>query len=111
MDIKTRIIDYMRKKPGVTYVEIEHIFDEHGFDWKGHHVMCSEINQNVIFWDGWNEEACNIMNELQYENKIKKHVSNSLNYMIDGKVMNLPIVKSDHEYKTERWLPIEFTAL
>lgn len=109
--IKNAILDYIKTHEGTSYVEIENLFNKLGFKWEGDYCLCSEKNKNVIYWSGWNEEAVQILNELQEEGFIEKVPTEPLLYIIDGKSLNFPIVKSFRQYKDPHWLPIVFNSL
>lgn len=53
-NVKKAILDCVRKKDHVSYVEIEEIFRKCSFDYEGDLELCSAICSEVIFWSGWN---------------------------------------------------------
>ncbi len=49
-DITTfAILDYIKNQGGATYADIEEIFSDNGFDYKGDLLLCSEHDPNVVF--------------------------------------------------------------
>lgn len=110
MDIKAEVYRYIKENEGTSYAELEYLFDRLGFDWKGELEIYSDVCDNVIFWTGWNEEAIELINDLQRDELISKVPGQPFIYFIDGKALNLPIVKTNRQYKTPHWLPVLFTA-
>jgi len=110
MDIKAEVYRYIRENEGTSYVELENLFTRLGFNWKGNLEICSDVNENVIFWAGWNKEAIELINDLQREGLIEKVPGHYVMYILDGKTMDLPLVRGYKEYKTPHWLPVLFTA-
>lgn len=110
MDIKAEVYRYIKENEGTSYAELEYLFDRLGFDWKGELEIYSDVCDNVIFWTGWNEEAIEVINDLQRDELISKVPGHYVMYILDGKTMNLPLVRGYKEYKTPHWLPVLFTA-
>ncbi|MDS3872185.1 pathogenicity island protein [Staphylococcus hominis] len=106
--LKDKIFEYIKKHDGTTFVEIERIFDEYSFDYKGEGAYTSGSNEKVIFWIGWNQAAFNLIADLKQDALIKMSVCSPLIYMIDGKSLKLPIAKSKN-IKTDHWLPVTFS--
>lgn len=108
-EAKKAVINLVNTKNNVSYVEIERLFDELGFDWRGEGDIVASKCENIIFWSGWNKEALRVMNELLTEKLIDWEPCEWLIYFIDGKTLELPIVKKPRMYKTTHWLPRVFT--
>lgn len=106
--IKFKILDYLRRNDYASYVEMERIFEECCFDYKGDLVICSIKCENVVFWVNWNKEAIDLINEMKEAGLIQQEVAHPLIYLLDGKGLNLPRVKRNINYKTEHWLPLVF---
>lgn len=110
--VKAAICDYVKRNPGTSFVEIEKIFDEHGFDYKGNKALQSSVSPYIVFWINWNDEAIKILMQLIKERSIKLMPSNKLVYFCDGKSLNIPLYKGQaHLLKSERWAPCEFISL
>jgi hypothetical protein len=107
-EIKQTVLTYISKNDCVSYAELERIFEKIGFDYSGNLEICSNVNDMVVFWGGWNEEAIALINELKRDNLVHQDVAQPLVYLIDGKGMSYPLVKSNRPYKTPRWLPLVF---
>ncbi len=104
--VKQAILNYILEKDQVTYIEVERIFNEHSFEFKGDRSITSGMNEFVVLWNGWNKEAINIVNELFDARLIKAEPTQPINYIIDGGDLNLPLVKGVHRYKEDHWLPV-----
>lgn len=107
-EIKGIIMNHINEQNHVTYVELERLFQEHGYNYKGTYDILSEKSDHVLFWSGWNKETIELINELQEEKKIHKEPAQFITYLIDGGGMNLPLVKTAREYKRDHWLPVVF---
>ncbi|ELD8124359.1 pathogenicity island protein [Staphylococcus pseudintermedius] len=108
--LKKEILNYIKNHKETSFVEIERIFEENKFDYKGNGAYTSGDNDNVIFWVGWNERAFDIVSGLKRDGYIEMNICPPMYYLIDGKSLNLPIVKSKN-IKTDHWLPVAFTAV
>lgn len=106
--MKNIISTYVNEEDDVSFVEIEHLFEEYTFDYKGDYAICPD-NKNIILWNGWNEISIQLILELKKENLIDLEFCSTIIYMIDGKAINLPIAKKPYQYKTEHWLPTLIT--
>ncbi|HBK0565411.1 TPA: pathogenicity island protein, partial [Staphylococcus pseudintermedius] len=63
--LKKEILNYIKNHKETSFVEIERIFEENKFDYKGNGAYTSGENDNVIFWVGWNERAFDIVAGLK----------------------------------------------
>lgn len=108
--MKKTITEYICKNKAVSYVELERLFEKYGYDYKGEMMSCSDKNDNVVFWTGWNSKAFNLIGELIKENKIHREPCQPFIYLIDGKCLSFPIVKNNTKYKTIHWLPCIFVS-
>lgn len=108
-NVKNKIIKYITKNAGTSFVEIEKIFDENHFEYKGNGAYTSAENNNIVFWYGWNEQAFNVVSSLVNEGLIDMKICEPVIYMVDGKELNLPVLKS-YDIDTYHWLPITFSV-
>nr|AET14338.1 hypothetical protein [Staphylococcus aureus] len=106
--LKTEILEYIKAHAGTSFVEIERVFEENNFDYKGDGAYTSGQHPNVVFWIGWNQEAFDVIAELKKDRRIEMDICEPIVYMVDGKGLDLPIVKSKN-IKTDHWLPVTFT--
>lgn len=105
--LKSEILEYIESHDGTTFVEIENVFEENNFNYKGDGAYTSGQHPNVVFWIGWNQEAFNIIAELKRDGLIEMDICPPIIYLVDGKGLDLPIVKSKY-IKTDHWLPVAF---
>jgi hypothetical protein len=110
-DMKQIVLDYISLNGGVTFVEIERLFEGNQFSYKGNLAQSTKDNPNVIFWAGWNDEALDIIIDLEREGCVKKEATTRTIYLIDGKCLTHPVVKSSRTYKTMHWCPVVFNAV
>ena len=110
-EIKNKISNYIYEHNDVTFIEIEHIFDELGYCYKDNSTIWVKSESNIVIWDGWTPKAFNLVKELITDEKRKITVKSvdQLIYFIDGYALNLPIATSiDKKYKKPHWLPLVF---
>lgn len=105
--LKSEILEYIESHDGTTFVEIEDVFEDNKFIYKGDGAYTSGQHPNVVFWVGWNQEAFNIIAELKQDGLIEMDICPPIIYLVDGKGLDLPIVKSKN-IKTDHWLPVAF---
>lgn len=108
--IKDHVLEYIKRNPDTTFVEIEELFEKYNFKYKGKGAYSSGENKNVIFWTGWNKKAFDVLAELKREGYIVMNVSTSYIYVIDGKGLDLPVLNKLSDAKHDCWLPITFSA-
>lgn len=114
MNIDNRLVDTVKhiliKKPlprGFSMVELERLLEYSHIDYKAEgYTWGSGYCENIIFWCGFKREIPIAIKELQAEGKIRIDIAQPIVYMTDGKMLNLPLVKSNINYKTPHWLPI-----
>ncbi|MCG1866936.1 pathogenicity island protein [Staphylococcus epidermidis] len=109
-NVKNKIIKYITENAGTSFVEIEKIFDENHFEYKGNGAYTSAENNNIIFWYGWNEQAFNVVSSLVNEGLIEMRTCEPVIYIVDGKSLNFPIMKSEC-INTHHWLPVTFNLV
>lgn len=92
--LKSEILEYIKAHAGTSFVEIERVFEENNFDYKGDGAYTSGQHPNVVFWIGWNQEAFDVIAELKKDRRIEMDICEPIVYMVDGKGLDLPIVSS-----------------
>ena len=110
--IKAAILHFIEHNGSATYADIEDIFRQHDFDFKGDLVFCSEYDINVVFWLGWNAAAHQLIKELIQSGSIIREPCHILNYFLSGKCPNYPLLRrysENSKLKNEHWLPCVFT--
>ncbi|MBF2170460.1 pathogenicity island protein [Staphylococcus epidermidis] len=107
-NMKNELVDYIKNNAGTSFVEIEKIFDENDFDYKGEGAYTSAENNNIIFWYGWNKQAFDVVSGLVNDGMIEMIRCESMIYIVDGKGLSFPVLKSD-DVETYHWLPVTFS--
>lgn len=110
-NLKKEIIKFVKTHPGTSYVELERLFDDLKFDWKGDLAICESNNEMLIFWINWNRQAIEVIKELEKEKRIIRKPCSALIYAIDGRLLNFPIAKQSVKYKHPHWLPMQFSVV
>jgi hypothetical protein len=75
---------------------------------EGDHSITFTSDPNLIVWADVSQEFSDLVIQLIKDRKLYFHGSSALIYMIDGGMLNLPIVKrvSRKPYKNPHWLPV-----
>lgn len=107
-EMKKAVLEYINKNDAVSYVELQWLFEQNGYDYRGDVMTCSDQNEHVVFWSGWNEDTFDMMGELIHEGLVHREPTDTLTYLIDGAMMDFPVVKRNADYKTDHWLPAVF---
>ncbi|EZY59614.1 hypothetical protein V061_02761 [Staphylococcus aureus R0353] len=106
-NIKGELVNYIKNNAGASFVEIERVFEGNNFDYKGQGAYTSAVNNNIVYWYGWNKQAFNLVSDLVNDGVIEMNICESIIYIVDGKGLNFPILKSD-DVDTYHWLPVAF---
>ena len=53
-ELKSKILEYIKSHDGTTFVEIENVFEENNFNFKGDGAYTSGQHPNIVFLD-WME--------------------------------------------------------
>lgn len=110
--MKEKLLKFIQENGRVTYCEIENFFDNCGYDYRGGLEIYSPVNDNVIFWTGWNEEAVKLLHSVVIAGQIKKDIANWIELMTGyDRWLSLPMVKRNVNYKEPHWLPVVFFDL
>lgn len=110
-EMKSIALEYIRKNNGTSYVELERLFEKHGYDYIGNIETVSDKNSNVVFWSGWNRQAFEILADLMKEKQIEREPCKLIVYIIDGKGLNYPVLKRANNINNNHWLPCVFNSL
>jgi hypothetical protein len=105
MSLKEEILALIERTRTVTFVELNRIS---GFKGELGLVREGDDYSNIFLWSGISKEAAQAINDLQKEKKIHMVPTPSLTYLIDGKMLQLPIAKRARHYKKPHWLPVVF---
>lgn len=109
--LKDAIVQVVTDKKGVSFAEIERLYERLGYDYKGDCSLCVHDNECLLLWLNWTQEACDIINELVMTEKVHLDAAHPLIYMLDGIIPQLPIAKRvNYKYKTPHWVPVVLNA-
>jgi hypothetical protein len=78
---------------------------------KGDLSMCSGDNENIVFWSGMSEEAYLAIEQIRKEGEYEMVPTSVMVYMVDGMMLNMPLVKRKTRYKKPHWLPVAFNPV
>jgi len=107
--MKSEILELIRRKQDVTFVELAREIP--GFtDKTGGMDMAVSAWANVVLWTDLSPEAVKAMQELETEGSIDAHLCGVFPYLIDGATLNLPIAKPKRSYRKPRWLPVTWST-
>lgn len=109
-EMKAEVLKFIREKEHVSYVEIEELFEQNHYAYKGEIMACADQCEHVVFWSDWSAEAFDILRELLHEGLIHREPTIFLTYLVDGGGMELPQAKKLTQYKTDHWLPVVFMS-
>lgn len=110
-EMKTIVLKYIRRHNGVSYAELERVFEQHGFSYSGSLEAYSDSSPHVVFWSGWNKQTFEIISELLREKRIERTPCTVLVYLIDGKGMTYPVLSDVSDLRSVHWLPCVFDAI
>lgn len=101
-----RLMKEIEEKGDLLFPEIEAIFMEEKFDYKGDKYLSHPKNKNLIIWTNWNENANNIILKLLEEPNIVALQCNSIEIAVHGLFLDFPIANSEnYNYKKPHWFP------
>lgn len=106
---KTRklVVDYIRRHPGTSFIELERLFDANGIDWRGPYALCWPGHPSIVMWNGWNTEATRFLSDMFSDNILDLRYDRNviMSYVADGGVLNLPVARDIRDYASDRWMP------
>jgi hypothetical protein len=91
--------------PGASFVDIENVCGEEAL---GDRLVTIPTRDNTVLWDGVSEKFIDAFNLVKHQ--IALEGSCALIYVMDGKILTLPIAKrpGKKDYKKPRWFPVTF---
>lgn len=112
-EMKGIIVKAVKKEKWIPMIEIEKLFKDNNYDYKGNHnLYVPNTDENIVIWSGWNENTtkmiCDIFKDGLYKSeKIAfKPVSNKLEFICLGGGLDMPLAESpNRKYNTPHWLP------
>lgn len=107
--MKDKILKAIEKNggKGVSFVNLER--DVEGFSQDNGLAWGNE--NNLVYWVNMSDDAVSAMVDLIKNDLIVAVPTETLVYMIDGKLPKLPVAKSlKRKYKEQHWLPMVFSS-
>jgi len=98
-ELKNQILNFVKKRRYVSFVEIEREFG------KGEEMLY-DPDTNIVYWGNLKPEVCDAIIELINEGKLYIRPCTVFVYLVDGKVLGLPIARRIRKYKRLHWLPV-----
>lgn len=107
-EMEHKLVEYINQNNHVSFIEIERLFNENNFDYKGDKAI--NININLLIWDNWNDAACNIINRILALGLVRISPTIATTYAVDCGGLNIPIARqlNRRKYKNPHWLPVTF---
>lgn len=106
---KTRglVVNYVRAHPNTSFVELERLFDKNGIDWKGRQAFYPPEHPGVLMWYGWSVDMVGLVADLINDGILELWYCGDFvrNYIVDGKLLRLPLAKSARDYRNPHWMP------
>ena len=62
-EMKEKVLEYIEQNDHVSYAELEWLFEQNDYDYKGELDALSERCEHVVFWTGWQQEAYDMLGE------------------------------------------------
>jgi len=107
--MKSEILDLIRRKQAVSFVELAREIPGFTATTGGMDMVVSAW-ENVVLWTDLSREAIHAMQELEAEGSIDAHLCGVFPYLIDGATLNLPVAKPKRSYRKPRWLPVTWST-
>ena len=108
-DLGELIISYMKENSftAVSFIDIEELFAEVGYDYRADDHDCIRLAafDNVYLWLGWNSDAQDAITYMM-DNGYHVRGVQPYEYIMQGKVPNLPLIKTIKPYKKPHWFPV-----
>jgi hypothetical protein len=106
MNLTDTLLDYIRKNPGTSYVTLQRVAEEAGFEVHGDMVIAHDQFPKVLFWAGMSDSFATAMLSLLESGRIKERPTALLVYLADGGMLRCPLAKKLKAYSTPHWCPV-----
>lgn len=107
-ELQESIIKMVEEKGDISFVEIEELFEKKELIYLGDYVIMVPGYEHMVIWGNWKMEFIDLISKMCSEKLIEMEPCSPLVYMVDGRVLNMPLVKEVYQYKTDHWQPIVF---
>jgi len=92
---------------GVSFVNLSNAFPRDFRD--GDYKMMSSDRSNIVLWNGVSQLGADAINYTREKLGLEMVPTQAITYLIDGITLNIPLVKSNRNYKKPHWLPVTFS--
>ena len=106
-EMAEQIVELVEERRSVSFAELENMIPGFGGGDK-QWVLEGEGFSNIIMWVGLTDAACDALEELRAARRIHPTPASFLVYLIDGRMLQLPLAKRKRHYKKPHWAPIVF---
>lgn len=89
----------------ISFVQLEEFFDSISYNYKGDYWF-KYLDKNIVIWSDWSLETIDLIRDLLKEWKITLDPCDIFIYVVDGKCLDLPIAKTNRDFKNTHWLPM-----
>lgn len=114
-ELSKAIMALVKENDCTSFVELEKLCQQHGVEHRGDlAMMLGEPERNIIVWANMSPIFYGVVRELIERKAIFIWLSIPLVYAIDGKVLDLPVLRAKTPKKTysrPMWLPIVFRCI
>jgi hypothetical protein len=94
------VLDFIKQRgDNVTFAELSRMEGA-----QGEYLL--EFAENVVIWTGLSQDMVESLVALRASDRVHYAPTSMLTYVIDGGVMQLPLVKRAQAYKKPHWLPV-----
>lgn len=110
--LKQYMYDYVKEHKEIPIYQLEDLFKELGYNFKGKASVTHDIDKNIVFWSGWNEMTMRALIELVKGEQLDLVYRGSyvMRYLLDGRVPNLPLAISypvdGQQTEVPSWVPM-----
>jgi len=106
--IKELVLTFLKDhgKNVIDFVDIERMLEENDIDFKGDSAIHTRNYGPIYFWLGMSQDFADAIIELKNEGKIEFKACDIGIYLINGKILKLPLVEKKQTFKNPHWLPV-----
>ncbi|MCG1866742.1 hypothetical protein RJB90_11425 [Staphylococcus capitis] len=110
--LKKYVYDYVKEHKEIPIYQLEDLFKELEYDYKGKVSVTHDQDKNIVFWSGWNEMTMRALIELVKGEQLDLVYRGSyvMRYLLDGRVPSLPLAITypvdGQQTEVPSWLPM-----
>lgn len=104
------IFEYVKEMKHVSFAELERVFPQF---FGGNGVIELVAAKNIFIWYGFSSQGTDVFLNLLRTKRLYPHPCRdflgnglSLVYLVDGKLLSMPIARRAIQYKKPHWLPV-----